>query len=319
MTMQQQTPFKFTFVRGGNAASVFAKDGMVVQEGLLLDGMQMAMPCVADTETRGKRLFITLDGNQYINPEIAAFMEEGYLVLEVRSPSARQIEVAIDVFASHIEAQQRYAQLQAQGRAEAYRTIPCAFCGATIDLSDLPQSEYCYCRFCSTIHHYSGQLSHADNYRICDECDMFDRNQAYTEFYFYFLLIVYGFSHSQRNMCDNCAGGLFWKTFLINFIFVLGVPSAIWVGIKSKTGRDPSLATLPSANKLALAGKTQDARQAFAALAQTLPNHPGLLTNEARGYFETQDAATAQQYLQAALAACPNYVPAQTMMRVLHG
>lgn len=315
----QETAFKFTFVQGGRAASVFAKDGVVLPEGLMLDGMQLAIRAVTDTDTRGRRVVLTLDGTQYVDPGLLAFADDGFLVLEVRSPAARDIEVAIDVFASHLEAQQRYAALQAAGRAEAFRSLPCGFCGATIDLSELPQSEYHYCRFCNTLHHYSGQIAHSDAYRICDECDMFDRNQSYTEFYFYFLLVVYGFSHSSRHMCDNCARKLFWKVFLINFVFVLGVPSAIWVRIKSSVGRDPPLAKLADANALALAGKTQAARQAFAALLMTLPNHPGLITNEARGYIEAGDAATAFQMLQAALHACPSYVPARDLMLLLQG
>jgi Zn-finger nucleic acid-binding protein len=310
--------FKFSFVRGDNAASVFGKEGQVFPEGLLLDGKQLAMQAVADTDTRGKRVVITLAPGAYLDPGIAEFADEGCLVLDVRSPAARQVEIAIDVIASHAEARQHYAALEAQGRADAYRVLPCPTCGATIDLSDVAHTEYHYCRFCNTIHHHSGQLAHSDAYRICDECDMFDRNQAYTELYFYFLLVIWGASYSSRNMCDNCARGLFWKAFLINFIFVLGVPSAIWIRIKASMGRDPALAGLAAANALALKGKSGEAQQAFATMLQTLPNHPGLHTNEARGYVANNDRASAERLLQMALQVCPNYVPATKLLTELH-
>ena len=35
------TPFKFAFVKGGNAQSVFAKDGTISPHGLVLDDMQL--------------------------------------------------------------------------------------------------------------------------------------------------------------------------------------------------------------------------------------------------------------------------------------
>lgn len=66
---------------------------------------------------------------------------------------------------------------------------------------------------------------------------------------------------------------------------------------------DGLLSTLVDANRMALTGKSEDASKASAMLAQTLPNHPGLKTNEARAYIESQ---TAQQLLLQAPQSCAN-------------
>ena len=309
--------FKFTFVRGGNAASVFAKDGMVCAEGIVLDGRRLPHQCILDTDTRDRRIVLTLDNLAWADPTLSEFVEDGFLVLEVRKPDARTVEKTIDRFASYLEAETKRQRLAAEGREHEFRTQTCPSCYATVDLSCLPQSEYYYCRFCSSVHHFAQAQPMADHYRTCDECAMFDRNQSYTEFYFYFLVLVYGFSVTRRHMCDNCARGLFWKAFLINFIFVLGVPSAIWIRLKSRIGREASLAQLADANAKALKGDARASQALFAGLHQVLPNHPGLHTNEARGYLEAGDAHSAYTSLQHALTACPNYLPAQALTQAL--
>ena len=314
----QNTPFKFTFVRGGNAATVFAKDGMMTPQGLVLDGMHLPLACILDTETVQRRIVLKLGYPQAVHPSIQGFMEQDSLVIEVRSPAARMIEIAIDRFASYAEAEGYRQQLAAQGREREFWVVACPFCQSTVNLSTLPRSGYYYCRFCTSIHHHQQPLPQTTKYRTCDECSMFDRNQTYSEFYFYFLVVVYGFRYVQRQMCDTCAKGLFWKTFLINFIFVLGVPSAVWIRVKLAIGREPSLQKLADANGLALKGNAQGARAIFAELHQILPDHPGLHVNEARGHAQAGDVASATASLRAALAACPNYVPATDLMQKLH-
>jgi hypothetical protein len=313
------TPFKFTFVRNNRAASVFAKDGLVTPAGLVLDGKPLPMQHVRDTKSRELRLSLTLAYPESLHPELQGYVMNGVLVLEVRSPGARPIEMAIDRIASHAEAEAHRQQLFAAGRGHEFRVVPCPTCQATIDLSSMPQTPYYYCRFCGTVHHQQGPLRGAGAYRTCDECAMFDRNQVYTEFYFYFLFIVYGFMWSRRHLCDNCARDLFWKVFLINFVFVLGVPSAVWLRIKAETGRDPALMDLAGANRLASKGRAAEARQRLARLHSVLPDRPGLHVNEAVGHARAGDRQAASACLQAALAACPSYLPAHEMMQRLVG
>ncbi|MEW6496745.1 MAG: hypothetical protein AB1589_30115 [Cyanobacteriota bacterium] len=152
-------------------------------------------------------------------------------------------------------------------------------------------------------------MTKGSTYRLCDECGMFDRVKSYTEFYFYFLLIVYGFYYKRRHVCDNCASAIFWKTFLLNLLFVIGVPSSLWIKIKSMIGRDPYLKQLATANSLSKKGNFQRADKLYNQLSKQYPEHPGLLMNEGLGHLQGKDTAGAVYRFEQALKSCSNYYP----------
>ena len=142
--------------------------------------------------------------------------------------SAEKLERHVDRYSSKIEAERYKEALIKEGRGSEYRVVECPCCSATVNLSEYPKTSFVYCRFCETVFGEGLQrLKGVEQYRECDECGFHDRVQSYGEFYFYFLLVVYGFSHKRRHMCDACAAALANKLLAINAIFVLGVPNAI--------------------------------------------------------------------------------------------
>jgi hypothetical protein len=138
--------------------------------------------------------------------------------------------------------------------------------------------------------------------------------RGHTEFYFYFLLAVWGFSSNRRHVCDGCAHGLFVKTLSANLLFVLGVPNAIAIKLRSLKGRDPRLKQLAKANKLALAGRFDQSTPLYREMHQQLAGHPGLLYNEALGYLQHNRTDEGVKMLEASLQSCGNYHPVIRML-----
>ena len=154
----------------------------------------------------------------------------GVLALEVQGARVRDLERTIDRRASVLVAQRHKGELAAAGDEGRYRVMTCPHCQATVDLSDFERTRYVYCRYCESILDQSGSIvSAGDAYSACSECQMFGRVQGYTVFYFYFLLVVYGFSYGSRYLCDTCAVRTAQRALLLNLIFLLGIPSSIYM------------------------------------------------------------------------------------------
>ena len=143
---------------------------------------------------------------------------------------------------------------------------------------------------------------------------MFAKIKVYTEFYFYFLLVVYGFSMRKVYLCSNCASSLFKKVLLWNFIFILGVPSAIWMKIKSLTGRDENEAELDRANYLAGKGRLTEAEAIYSKLYTHYGEHPGIIMNEGMANFAAGNQDKAKECFKRALKSCSNYTPVMALI-----
>jgi len=133
--------------------------------------------------------------------------------------------------------------------------------------------------------------------------------QSYHLFNFYFLIIVFSVSHGRRYLCDACAVRQAKRALLRNFIFLLGIPSAVYMWVKAVTGRVQELNGLSEANALARKGKLQQAEAIYGRLLQRFPEHPGLLLNQSMGHQRDGDAQGGYGYLNRSLRACSNYVP----------
>jgi hypothetical protein len=144
---------------------------------------------------------------------------------------------------------------------------------------------------------------------------MYDRVRGYTIFNFYFLLVVYGYSVKRRFVCDTCATRLAQRALLVNLLFLLGVPSAVYMWIKSQTGREPYFQDLAKANKLALKGRYQEADEIYDRLFSQYPDHPGLLMNKGLGHLHGKDGSGGMGFLGRSLRACANYLPSMQLIR----
>jgi len=309
--------FKFRYVRNGDTLGFRAKQGRLGDKELTLDDDSVSYEQVVDTATRGNRIVMALSRELYIGGKLAEHLVDGSaVVLEPSGVSARVLEMAIDRRCARVAAQRRRAELVAKGQQQLLRTEECPSCGAVVDLSGLAPTLYTYCRFCESLFTRDrARVTSGEQYRICDECGLFDRIQEYPEFYFYFLLIVAGFSYKQRFLCDGCAHKLFLKTLFLNLLFVVGVPVAIWVKLKSLAGRDPTFETLARANSLARAGRYREAGVDYGVLLRGQPNHPAVLMNQALAHLVGGDQNGALGLLKRSLSACNHYAPVLRLLR----
>jgi len=308
--------FTFRYVDGeGNAQGLSRKKGRLGSDALVLDDEPVPYEQIAETVTRGSRLVLAVPGFRRIGELGQHVLDGSVIALEPGKPSASELERAIDRRCARIEAQRRRAELVAAGKEDLLRIEECPACGAKVDLSGYEPTVYSYCSYCESVFSRDiARVTDGDRYRVCDECGMFDRIQQYPEFYFYFAVFFYGFSYRQRFLCDGCAHALFQKALLLNLLFLVGVPTALWVKIKSLSGRDPDFALLTRANAHARAGRCREAAVDYAAVLQKQPNHPGVLMSQALGYLIAGDQRQAASVLKRSLKACNHYAPALRLL-----
>jgi hypothetical protein len=319
MPATKELNLKFRFVRNNSAAGIFAKKAVATDQALILDKESIDYTNILDTTCRDQRIALSLSPEARLGEKTRkALQANQILVLEVSQIKTDDLEKHIDRASSAIQAEQHRLELINTGKADRFHSVQCSNCGATIDLSDFNRTAYVYCRYCESIIKSNGEIiSPGDSYRICDECGMFDRVRGYTQFNFYFLLVVYGFSYRRVHVCDNCAVRIAKQALLRNLIFILGVPSAIYMWIKAITGRDSSLRMLAKANALARKGKFKEADEIYVQFSGPYPEHPALLRNRSLGHLCGNNLNAAASLLSRSLKSCNNYLPSLQLARRL--
>lgn len=311
--------FKFRYVQNGRVRGLRAGNGTASDTALHLDGEEIPYRNIFDSSSRDNHFVISLGPNTSLGPKTGKQLQNNrFLALEISKVKADELKRHVDHFGSAIWAENHRQQLVNEGKGQLFSTIVCPHCNATIDLSDSERSAYIYCPYCSSIVNHSLKVvSDSSIYSICDECQMYDRVRGYTVFHFYFLLVVYGYSVKRRFVCDTCATSIAQRALLTNLIFILGVPSAIYMWVKAQTGRDPYFQDLAKANKLARQGKYQEADQIYDKLFSLYPDHPGILMNKGLGHLHGKDSNGGVSLLTRSLRACGNYIPSIQIIRRL--
>lgn len=303
-------PFKFCFVLNG-ARTLLAKKGIADEENLTLGKHSLKYDDIIDTVTRDNRLILVLSTEAQLDKKLAKFLNDDVcLVLEIFKVKTLKLERYIDRKCSLRQIEKNKQRLKKEGKANLFKTSVCPACNATIDLSELPNTQFTYCRFCESVFSKSGLSTDGSQYKICDECGLFGRVRGYTEAYFYFFIVVYGYSYKKRFLCDCCVNGVFWKTLLYNLIFILGVPSSIWMKIKSMSGRDDRDKDLALSIKLSKKGNYEQAGEIYRRLHQNYHGHPGIYFNEALCHLNGGNGDAGIDCLEKSLSGCCNYIPA---------
>ncbi|PKK88650.1 MAG: hypothetical protein CVV64_17830 [Candidatus Wallbacteria bacterium HGW-Wallbacteria-1] len=316
--MNTDLKFKFNFIdANGNTRFFLTKHGKLNDKSLELHEWNIDLSHIADTATRDNRLIIQLGREFRPAPGLQDYLLDGCaLVAEIYGADARELEKNIDRVSSKTDAAKVQAALEQEGRGDQFKVCKCSNCKATVNISELPESEFIYCRYCESVLTLAGKVvTNGDQYRLCEECGMFSRVQNYTEFYFYFLLVVYGYSYKKRFMCDNCAGSMFWKMLLYNFLFIIGIIPTMAVLYKSLVGRDSALAELGKANTLAAKGRFTEADQKFRNLRGKLSSHPGILYNMSMGHFRGNDGTFGGKLLLESMKSCSNFLPTMELIQ----
>jgi hypothetical protein len=303
--------FKFHFLNDdGEQASFLAKKGHLSDEELVLDGDSFPIGAIIDTDVRGQFLVLSLA------------TEGEPTVIVIKTAQADALKSDLGVLRSDVFAAQRQKELTEKGEGQRFRKLLCPNCRATLDLTDMPETPQVHCEFCHTIsnvadpHDHDSAADPEDGYRLCDECGMYSLPRKFTIFYFYFLLVVYGWSSRETWRCPGCMRGEAWKMFFGNLIFVLGVPVALIQLFRAYGGADGGarIRGLDSANLKASNGDVEAAVLAYKEILGEHPVSAGVKYNIALAFLHQERIEEAVKILEFSLADCSNYLPAASLL-----
>lgn len=231
---------------------------------------------------------------------------------------AKQLARAIGRAGTGARAEQRRAALRAQGREHEFNVVECVHCNALVDLSGFADSPQAWCSACGSLFTRDG-TGPADEgkYHHCDSCGFYSQPQDFTEFYFYFLLVVYGFRYQKHHFCHTCMRAKAWMMFGVNLPFVLGVPVAVTQLGRSYFGGSSRSATfkgLDKANALAKKRRADEAAREYESILERHSMCGGIYFNEALAFIRTGQFDQAITAADNALLVAANYIPARDML-----
>jgi hypothetical protein len=297
--------FKFRYLdENGRETGFLNSKGSFDGDTLVLGEHAIPAAFIMQTHMRQKYLVLGVLG------------ENGPVVLSlaINSGSAVQLKQAIDITRSRAQADFHKKKMVEEGRASDYREQLCQHCSATIVLANMPKTPQLYCDFCDTLTTVDSPESappKEHEFRICDECGLFSKPRLFTFLYFYFLLVVYGYSYRQAWRCPACMRNDAWTMLLANLLFVLGVPNALlqlWRSYGGGIG-EPAFAGLDDANIQVKAGNVSAALPNYSAIIDRVPFCAGVKFNLGMGLIKQQDFEHARQTFEMSLDDCANYTP----------
>jgi hypothetical protein len=301
--------FKFHWIdANGQPTSVFAKKGAVGEQALVLENTEIPIAALVDVEARGEYVALS-----------AMTGEAQAQSMVVKTSQASRLTAELGRLRSAVWAETHRQELQQQGLGHTFRRQTCPDCAATIDLTDMPVTPQISCDFCHTIStlpsatQQEGVTPGPDRgYRLCDECGMYSKPRQFTIFYFYFLLVVYGWNSRTTWRCPACMRGEAWKMLLGNLPFVLGVPVAGAQLFRAYGGTDVGghYPGLDRANLRARRGDLEGAIKSYMKILQRRPVAAGVKYNIALALIQQDRIEDAARMLEYALADCANYRPA---------
>ncbi|WP_372369782.1 tetratricopeptide repeat protein [Candidatus Uabimicrobium sp. HlEnr_7] len=308
--------FKFCFVQNGKIqSSILTPKATFQNQNLFFGKNPMGCHQIEKVLVRGTRIILFVKNTDNLNSAITKHIDNNMLVLEVYKVKVHALKRYIDCGCSKVRAEQRKKALLEEGNGNLFRTINCPECQCTIDLSTVSESLYIFCNFCESVFTSTNQIAtRGHEFKICEKCGMFDFVKEYKEEYFYFLILVYGYSSKSVYLCNNCAHSTFIKTLLLNFLFILGIPSSILIKLKSMKGRTPRTLNFSKANFLAANGQYQKAKRLYKRIHAKENNHPGFLFNEAMGFLAGNNKKEALKLLLASQKVCSNYTPSLELL-----
>jgi tetratricopeptide (TPR) repeat protein len=308
--------FKFQWMNDKGQATGFTRTkGVFDGATLTLGDKELPVAIILGVVTRGERMVLNL-------PTEDGQVTGAGLVLTSKHVTDR-LKEALDIARSATWAEQHRKQLAAKGAGHRYRDAKCPNCGATVVLSDMPKSPQLYCTFCETLSFTDGndvpveQLRH---YRLCDDCGMFSKPRKFTIFYFYFLLVIYGWHSRTTWRCPACMRPDAWKMLFGNMPFVLGLPVAMTQLARSyggDVGGGP-FAGLDAGNRAARAGNFPQAIEKYRTILDRQGHAAGVKYNLGLSLLNQGDKRRAAETFRLSLEDCANYAPAYHRLRGLY-
>ncbi|MBK7404821.1 MAG: hypothetical protein IPJ41_09360 [Phycisphaerales bacterium] len=238
--------------------------------------------------------------------------------MEIYRGRARRVASALNALASARHAQAHKLLLASKGLEPEFRSAMCPHCGATVDLTRQPDAPQLYCPYCDTLSANGYADPELRKFRLCAKCGYFGQPRMFTELYFYFLLVVYGYRIRQQEFCSSCMRGVAWRMLAFNAPFLVGVPVALtqlWRAYFGGSRSSPLFPLLESGNAAARAGKLARGQAIYHKILEQTSPAPGVRYNLALTSLRAGDAEGAILHLEEALADCANYAPGAALLR----
>ncbi len=306
--------FKFKWVQNGEPTGFRSKQGLLDGENLHLDDITIPIGAIHSVEIRQNYMI-------FVVPDETG--QERGLVIMLTGGSINKLKTALDHSRSGVWAESRRQELIAQGRGSEFRSAVCPNCQATVDLAGMDKTPQVYCRFCDSLltdPAFGLGPKNEAAFRICESCQMFSAPRQYSIFYFYFLLVVYGWSSRQVWCCPMCFRPEAWKMLLGNAPFVLGViPATVQLTraySSDKLGGEFS--GLHKANALAIKGNFAGAIEGYQAILQRAPHSAGIHYNLGMALARRDELPRAAEAFKLALTDCANYLPAAEALSAVY-
>jgi ribosomal protein L37AE/L43A len=324
-----QYDFGFFFLNEkGKRSSFFQKRATLEEKALFLDGSRLYFEDIYLLEREDNKIVFVLYPAVTVSKTISDHIlpYSNSFVIEVERSYAFDIKSRIDHRYTAFRMKIKEKQMIKKGEAHNFRTVVCPQCAATIDFSYKPETTYIYCGHCKTIFKKSLYERDPEAYRICPQCEYYNRVQLYTEVDFYLLPKEESVTYSTHYVCDSCAQKHFKRTFWKNMLYVVAAPFAAYAQLKSLQSPDPLLQDLTPANLYASEGEIERARPLYEMMLLRTGEHPGVLYSYAKACLDaslhTKDKEQMQELRKKAvrlfertLKACANYTPLFELLR----
>lgn len=313
-----QRTFKFLWLNEkGQQAGMLRKRGSFDGQQLTLDESEIPVESILATHAADGKLALVV----VVADEEAPFAQ---LMIQPRQAVlADQLKQELDRARSRLHAAQQKRSLEEQHQGHLYHEETCRFCESTIPLGKMPLTPQVFCPYCDRLFTLkpNEELLDAEEYlRVCGDCGMYSNPQKFTLFYFYFLLVVYGFWSKPLWRCPACMRRDAWKMFFGNLPFLLGVPLAcrhIWRSYHGGISRGP-YRHLHRANVRAQSGDLSSALADYQAILDEVPHSAGVKYNLAMALDKQGETDRALAMYELALEDCANYSPAWQHLRQLY-
>ena len=302
--------FKFRNVdAAGHESPLFARKGRFDGDVLVLDKARIPARSIANAVRRRDRLAITVaeDGQR---PET--------LVIALKGGGREAFVRSLYEVVSRNYAEWRRRELRRLRVGAPFRTEICPHCGATIELTGRPRTRQVWCPWCECVATIAEPQAIEAEFRLCDKCDAYSRPVTFTELYFWFAVVVWGYRYQTFLACRSCLRAQAWRMLVFNLPFVLGVPFAVFQLVRVyAAGRlaDGPFAGLDRANAVARSGRAEEADRRYRAIEERLGAAAGVCTNRGRAWLRIRRHDEAAAAFEAALRDCANYAPAYVGIR----
>ena len=230
----------------------------------------------------------------------------------MHSGNVKQLRSDIDRIRSAVQVGKEEEAWQAGGRVGVFRKEQCPCCTATLNLSRFEPTPQLFCDYCDTVFTVPIQPETPKNeveYKLCEHCGMYSHPRHFTEFYFYFLFVIYGYWTNESTRCPACMRGTAWKMLAVNFLFVIGIIPAVYQLIRAYASDKIAgpFSGLHAANLKATKRNYSAATKIYQSILDRVPFAAGVHYNLGLALVQNKEWERASAAFELSLDDCSNY------------